>query len=161
MAGGLLFVTQTAPYATGPAGVHGVLGQAERALAQLASLHDLSATAVADVRQLDQTALDDTRVLALFTIGETPWSAEQRTVILSRLRAGDLGIVAIHAATDSCYAWPEYGALVGARFDGHPWTQDFTVDVCEPDHPACTMLGAEWSWHDEVYQFRDLRADAR
>jgi hypothetical protein len=156
-----LFVTQVAPYTTGPAGVHGVLGQAERAIAELAGLHGLTATAVSDVRRLDQSALRDARILALFTIGETPWTARQRAAIMSHLRAGELGIVAIHAATDSCYGWPEYGALVGARFDGHPWTQTVTLDVCETDHPACSMLGTEWQWHDEVYQFRDLRADAR
>ena len=31
----------------------------------------------------------------------------------------------------------------------------------EEDRTACAHLGAEWCWHDEVYQFRDLRADAR
>jgi uncharacterized protein len=28
-------------------------------------------------------------------------------------------------------------------------------------HPACGHLGAVWRWHVEVYQFRDLRPDAR
>ena len=28
-------------------------------------------------------------------------------------------------------------------------------------HPACAHLGDEWEWHDEVYQFRDLRPDAQ
>ncbi len=154
-------MTQAAPYADGPAGVHGVLDQAERALAQLASSQGLRATISCDVRRLDHDAIRDARVLALFTIGETPWSARQRAEIASRVRSGDLGIMAIHAATDSCYGWPEYGALVGARFDGHPWTQTVTLDVCEPAHPACAALGAAWRWHDEVYQFRDLRADAR
>ncbi len=80
---------------------------------------------------------------------------------MAQLRAGELGVVAIHSATDSCYGWPEYGAIVGARFDGHPWTQTVALDIPEPDHPACSTLGREWRWHDEVYQFRDLRADAR
>ena len=48
----------------------------------------------------------------------------------------------IHSATDSCYGWDDYGALVGARFDGHPWTQTFTADVLDPSHPACAHLGA-------------------
>jgi type 1 glutamine amidotransferase len=77
------------------------------------------------------------------------------------VRAGALGVLAIHSATDSCYAWDHYGRLVGARFDGQPWTQTFTADVVDPAHPACAHLGAEWTWHDEVYQFRDLRPDAR
>jgi type 1 glutamine amidotransferase len=113
------------------------------------------------VRALDASSLRDTRALALFTIGETPWSAEQRAVILERVRAGALSVVAIHSATDSCYDWDDYGALVGARFDGHPWTQSFTAEVLDHGHPACAHLGDAWPWHDEVYQFRDLRTDAR
>jgi type 1 glutamine amidotransferase len=157
----LLFVTQVAPYVDGPAGVHGVLDQAAVGVAQVAELHGLRAIRVDDVRAIPSGALEGARALALFTIGETPWSEPQRAVILDRLRAGDLAVVAIHSATDACYAWDEYGAVVGARFDGHPWTQDVVLDVLEPDHPATAHLGGTWAWRDEVYQFRDLRADAR
>jgi type 1 glutamine amidotransferase len=157
----LLFVTQVAPYADGPAGVHGVLDQAAVAIAQLAELQGLEPRRVDDVRTLPDAGIRNARVLALFTIGETPWSDSQRAVILDRVRAGALSIVAIHSATDACYEWDDYGALVGARFDGHPWTQTFTADVLDPSHPACAHLGAAWEWHDEVYQFRDLRPDAQ
>jgi type 1 glutamine amidotransferase len=156
----LLFVAQVAPYRDGPAGVHSVLDQAAVAILQLAELQELEARRVDDVRRLDVEAIDDARVLALFTIGETPWSVDQRTAIMDRVRAGTLGVVAIHSATDSCYGWDEYGSLVGARFDGHPWTQTFTADVLDLAHPACAHLGLDWTWHDEVYQFRDLRPDA-
>jgi type 1 glutamine amidotransferase len=157
----LLFVTQVAPYHDGPAGVHGVLDQAAVGVAQIAELHALAAERVDDVRELDARALEDARALALFTIGETPWSDEQRSSILRRVRAGDLALLAIHSATDSCYGWDDYGRLVGARFDGHPWTQEVDLEVLEPEHPATRHLGDSWRWHDEVYQFRDLRPDAR
>jgi uncharacterized protein len=157
----LLFVTQVAPYHDGPAGVHGVLDQAAVGVAQVAELHGLASRRVDDVRELDSSALTGARALALFTIGETPWSAEQRAAIVDGVRVGRLAVLAIHSATDACYGWPEYGALVGARFDGHPWTQDVDLDVVEPDHPATSHLGSSWHWHDEVYQFRDLRPDAR
>jgi type 1 glutamine amidotransferase len=157
----LLFVTQVAPYRDGPAGVHGVLDQAATGVAQVAELHGLTPRRIDDVRTVDAAALGEARALALFTIGETPWSAEQRAAIVDGLRAGRLSLLAIHSATDSCYSWDDYGTLVGARFDGHPWTQTFTAEVLEPAHPACAHLGSEWTWHDEVYQFRDLRPDAR
>ena len=157
----LLFVTQVAPYATGPAGVHGVLDQAAVGVAQIAELHRLRAQRVDDVRGLDPNALHEARALALFTIGETPWNGAQRSAILERLRAGELAVLAIHSATDSCYGWSDYGRVVGARFDGHPWTQDVELEVVEPDHPATRHLGSTWRWHDEVYQFRGLRPDAR
>jgi type 1 glutamine amidotransferase len=157
----LLFVTQVAPYADGPAGVHGVLDQAAVGVAQIAELHGLEPHRIDDVRTLPDAGIRNARTLALFTIGETPWSDSQRAVILDRVRAGALSILAIHSATDSCYEWDDYGALVGARFDGHPWTQTFRADVLDPSHPACAHLGDAWEWHDEVYQFRDLRPDAQ
>jgi uncharacterized protein len=160
MAGSLLFVTQVAPYRDGPAGVHGVLDQAAVGVAQVAEMHGLVPQRVDDVRTVSVDEVGSARALALFTIGETPWSAGQRAAIAGNLRAGRLAICSIHSATDSCYGWDEYGALVGARFDGHPWTQTFTADVLDASHPACAHLGSEWRWHDEVYQFGDLRPDA-
>lgn len=159
--GTLLFVTQVAPYADGPAGVHGVLDQAAVGVGEIAELHGLRALRVDDVRDLTTDALETARVISLFTIGETPWSDEQRATIVGRLRTGELAVLAIHSATDSCYGWADYGAVVGARFDGHPWTQEVDLEVVEPDHPATRHLHSRWRWRDEVYQFRDLRSDAR
>jgi type 1 glutamine amidotransferase len=157
----LLVVTQVAPYVDGPAGVHGVLDQAAVGIAECGELVGLSPARVDDVRGLPERILEEARMLALFTIGETPWSEEQRATISRRVREEALAVVAIHSATDSCYRWPEYRRLVGARFDGHPWTQTVDLEVVEPNHPATRHLGAEWRWHDEVYQFRELRPDAR
>jgi uncharacterized protein len=157
----LLFVTQAAPYTSGPAGVHGVLDQAAAGVAQVAEINGLSARRVDDVRVLDDSDLHRARAIALFTIGETPWTRAQRALIVDGLRAGDMSVVAIHSATDACYEWRDYGMVVGARFDGHPWTQTVTLDVLDPQHPATAHLGNAWEWHDEVYQFRDLRHDAR
>jgi type 1 glutamine amidotransferase len=161
MAESLLFVTQVAPYRDGPAGVHGVLDQAAVGVAQVAEMNGLAAQRVDDVRDLPLDAIHEARALALFTIGETPWSTDQQAAILECVRARRLALCSIHSATDSCYSWDAYGALVGARFDGHPWTQSFTADVLDPQHPACAHLGPAWHWHDEVYQFRDLRPDAQ
>src|SRR6185295_12438812 len=89
----LLFVTQVAPYRDGPAGVHGVLDQAAIGVAQVAELCGLEPTRVDDVRTLVDSAVHDARALALFTIGETPWSAEQRTAILECVRSGSLAVL--------------------------------------------------------------------
>lgn len=157
----LIYVTQVAPYRDGPAGVHGVLDQSAIALAELAENAGLVYRHIRDVRDLPSDDLTSARVVVLFTIGETPWDDVQRVTLIDSLRDGRSGVMAIHAATDSCYGWDDYELLVGARFNGHPWTQDFTLDVCDPAHPAVAHLGPTWAWHDEVYQFRDLRPDAR
>jgi type 1 glutamine amidotransferase len=157
----LLHVTQVSPYRDGPAGVHGVLDQSAVALAQLAGSAGLDGRRVTDVRHLGPDELAAARVVALFTIGETPWSPDQRDVLLEGVRSGRTALVAIHSATDSCHGWDAYGRLVGARFDGHPWTRTCTLDVVDPTHPAVAHLGETWRWHDEVYTFRELRPDAR
>ncbi len=157
----LLYVTQVAPYRDGPAGVHGVLDQSATAIAQLAEAAGLAFHRVTDVRTLDPAELATARVVALFTIGETPWSVAQQRALLDGTRSGRISVLAVHSATDCCYTWDDYGLLVGARFDGHPWTQWCTLDVVEPAHPAVAHLGSTWHWHDEVYRFRDLRPDAQ
>ena len=157
----LLYETQVAPYQNGPAGAHGVLEQSALAVYELADLAGLTPRRVSDVRQVSAADLAAARAVGLFTIGETPWSDLQRAVLLDGVRSGRTAVVAIHAATDSCYSWEDYGQLVGARFDGHPWTQDVTLDVVDQDHPATRHLGPSWPWRDEVYMFRDLRPDAR
>jgi type 1 glutamine amidotransferase len=157
----LLYVTQVAPYRHGPAGVHGVLDQSSRAWAQLAESAGLDFRRVEDVRAVEAPTVAAARVVALFTIGETPWAPDQRAALLEGVRTGSTSVVAVHSATDACYGWEEYGSLVGARFDGHPWTQWCTLEVVESAHPAVSHLGPTWHWRDEVYRFRDLRPDAR
>jgi uncharacterized protein len=156
----MLIVTQVAPYVDGPAGVHGTLPQAMTALVELADLAGLTPLPVADVRDISPDLLAAGGVLALFTIGETPWSSEQKEAAYAAWRNGSLRVLGIHSATDASHTWPEYGTMLGARFDGHPWTQDFAIDVVQTRHPATAHLHAPWPWHDEVYLFRELRPDA-
>ncbi len=132
----MLIVTQVAPYADGPAGVHGVLGQAATALQELATMTGLDPTVATDVADISPDRLAGARVLALFTIGETPWSPAQKEAITTSWRQGQLRILGIHSATDANHLWPEYGTMLGARFDGHPWTQDFAIDVIDATHTA-------------------------
>ena len=141
----MLIVTQVAPYADGPAGVHGVLGQAATGLRELAGLAGLSPTVVTDVADVSPGDLAAARVLALFTIGEIPWSEDQKSEAHRSWRAGGLRILGVHSATDANHRWPEYGAMLGARFDGHPWTQDFAIDVVESDHPSTAHLAPDGS----------------
>ncbi len=85
----MYILTQVAPYADGPAGVHGVLGQATTALAELAELSGLVPVVVNDVADLPAAALRQPCVLALFTIGETPFTDDQRTAVEAAWRGGD------------------------------------------------------------------------
>jgi type 1 glutamine amidotransferase len=164
----LLFVDQVAPYSPtapyhrgyGLAGVHGVLSQAWSAARQIADVVGLRAVHVEDVRDLEVDALESCRAVVLFTIGETPWSIVQRDRLTSRLREGRTAVIFLHSALDACLEWDDYGRVAGARFDGHPWTQEFVAAV-DVDHPSTAHLGTTWRCVDEVYTFRGLRPDAR
>jgi uncharacterized protein len=70
------------------------------------------------------------------------------------------GYIGIHAATDCCYEWAEYGKMVNGFFDGHPWTADVHVSVkVEPGqekHPLVAMFeGKNVEFPEEIYQFKD------
>jgi len=156
----MVVLTEVAPYVGGPAGVHGVLEQAAVALCELGAMADLEPRHVRRSADLEPSDLE-AGVLALFTIGETPFSADQRAAIATGWRAGRLGVLGVHSASDACHTWEDYGRVLGARFDGHPWTQSFDIDVVDRAHPATEALPAPWPWRDEVYLFADLRPDAR
>lgn len=160
----LLYVSEVAPYAgtpPAPAGVHRSLAAAGVLLEEIASLLGLGFETSSRVTSLSIQQLQAARILALFTIGETPWNAEQRRLIEARYRSGDLGVVGLHAATDSAYGWPAFGEMLGARFNGHPITGQLSISVVDARHPATAHLTPPWKFHEELYIFRELVPDAR
>lgn len=64
------------------------------------------------------------------------------------------GYAGIHAASDTEYAWPWYGGLVGAYFARHPRIQSATQIVENRTHPSTAHLQATWTRTDEWYDFR-------
>ena len=88
--------------------------------------------------------------------------ARQRDEMLKKSFAqfvqGGGGLAVIHAGVASFRDWPEFGNLVGARFDNHPWGAGSTVvlRVEEPSHPLMAAF-KELSFlvTDEIYQVMD------
>lgn len=95
------------------------------------------------------------------TTGELPITDAGKTGMMAWLRSGK-GFVGIHSATDTLYHWPEYGAMIGGYFNGHPWHQEVVIRVEDPHSPATQGLGASFKIRDEIYQFRNWsRQDKR
>jgi len=162
----LLYLADVSPYVAADgrhsaAGVHQSLGSAMVAFEEIAGLCGLDFRGVTRVRDATPELLSGARVLALFTIGETPWDPMQRRIVEERAASGALGIVGVHAATDAAYGWPKYGELLGARFDGHPVTGDLPITVIDGRHPATAHLPSPWRFKEELYLFRDLTPDAK
>jgi type 1 glutamine amidotransferase len=87
------------------------------------------------------------------TTGELPLDDEQKAALLSFVRDDGKGFVGIHSALDTLYKWPEYGELIGAWFDQHPWgVFDAPVIVEDPKFPAMRAFPREFTIHDEIYQ---------
>jgi uncharacterized protein len=161
-----VFVTDVSPYrdAAGEAslaGAHHSLPSAVTTAAQIAQLHGLSFRHVTQVRDLTVSDLNRAQLLMLFTIGETGWPDEQRSVIEHRVRRGGLGFVGMHSASDSAYSWPAHGEFIGARFAGHPVTGTLPVLVLDNAHPATRHLPRRWHFNEEFYLFSDLAEDRR
>jgi uncharacterized protein len=160
----LVYLADVAPYRAGEAvqlaGVHQSLASAARACREIAHVHGLGYLLAESVEELTPAVLARARVLALFTIGETPWSEEQRDLIESRVGSGRTGLLGLHSATDSAYGWAQFGELLGARFAGHPVTADLPISVVGPVHPATAHLPSPWSFREELYLFDGLVPDA-
>jgi hypothetical protein len=81
-----------------------------------------------DVSLLNASSLATFDAVLFFTSGELPVSDSQKSELLQFVRSGR-GFAGVHSATDTFYTWPEYGDLIGARFNGHPWLGIYQVNV--------------------------------
>jgi uncharacterized protein len=91
-----------------------------------------------------------------------PWNLtdEQRRAFLSFVHDDGKGLVAVHAALDANYDWPEYAEMLGGWFDGHPWdTFDAPIVLEDPSFPAVKHLPRAFSKQDEIYQAKAWSRD--
>jgi type 1 glutamine amidotransferase len=135
---------------------HDSIAAARGVMANLsASSGDFSVTATEDLSALSPSALMAYDVLMFaLTSGELPLSIDQRAAMLKFVASGG-GFIGVHSASDTLYEWPEYGELVGAYVKEHPWTQQATVIVEDPSHPATAGLPDRFSILEEFYTFRE------
>ena len=146
----LLYITHSAGYR------HEVLPLSMQILEELgAKAGWFEVTATEDVTGLTARNLEQYAAVVFYTTGEVPISAQQKADLLGFVEGGK-GFVGIHSATDTFYEWPEYGRLIRAYFDQHPWHQEVTIRVEDREHPATRHLGAEFRITDEIYQFKDF-----
>src|SRR5690349_11651124 len=87
-----------------------------------------------------------------YTTGDLPLSEAQREALFAFVKGGG-GFAGAHCATDTFPSIPEYGEMIGARFDGHPWHERVHVKVEDPTHAAARWFDASKGVDDEIYQF--------
>jgi uncharacterized protein len=97
--------------------------------------------------------LDYFDAIYLLTTGELPLDDSQKADLLSFVREDGKGIIGGHTAIDTFYKWPEWGEMMGAWFDKHPWnTFEAPVIVEDRKSPITSGFAPTFSIRDEIYQ---------
>lgn len=134
---------------------HDSIAAARRMMTAFASTGEITVTMSDDVAAVSSGSLSNHDVLFFaLTSGDLPFSSEQREAILAFVARGG-GVLGAHSATDTLYNWPDYGTLIGAYFQEHPWTQRATVIVEDTAHPSTASAGERFAIEEEFYTFRD------
>ena len=117
----------------------------------------IAAGAGGDFNVHDLTYFD---AIFFFGVREIDLSTAGRGDLLAFVRDDGKGFVAAHSAATAFFSWPEFGDLLGGRFDEHPWNiADATVVVDDASFPAMRHLPVRWRVHDELYQLKDFSRD--
>jgi uncharacterized protein len=117
-------------------------------------------TGIASGEQFNVRNLNDFDAIFFFGVREIDLTAEQRADLLSFVRDDGKGFVAAHSAATAFFSWPEFGEMLGGRFDEHPWgIADGTVVVDDPSFPAMRHLPPRIVFRDELYQLKDFSRD--
>jgi type 1 glutamine amidotransferase len=134
---------------------NGELSLVEKTLIELGKkTGDWEAVCTQDSREaITAENLKNFDAVFFYTTGELPISDVQKADLLAFVRSGK-GFAGSHSATDTFYKWKEYGELIGAYFDGHPWHQKINVIVEDKTNPATKGLGDSFQITDEIYQFK-------
>ena len=104
--------------------------------------------------------LDYFDAIFFFGVREIDLLPEQRADLLSFVKDDGKGFVAAHSAATAFFSWPEFGEMLGGRFDEHPWNViDGTVVVDDATFPAMRHLPQSKIFHDELYQIKDFSRD--
>lgn len=99
---------------------------------------------------------------AIFFYGqrEIPLTQEQMTDLVAFVKDDGKGFVAAHTSFNAFARFPEFGEMLGARYDGHPWGQvEGTVVVVDPEFPGMKGFPPAFKFRDEFIQVKDFSWD--
>jgi type 1 glutamine amidotransferase len=97
---------------------------------------------------------------AIFFMGhrEVPLEDSQKAELLKFVSEGH-GFVAAHVGLTALESWPEFGEMLGGRFDQHPIVGPGTIINESPNFPATKHFPASFPFNDEFYQPKNLSRD--
>jgi type 1 glutamine amidotransferase len=117
-------------------------------------------TGIATGEEFNVRNLNYFDAIFFFGVREIDLSLEQRADLVSFIKDDGKGFVAAHSAATAFFSWPEFGEMLGGRFDEHPWDiADGTVVVDDSQFPAMQHLPKAMVFRDELYQMKDFSRD--
>lgn len=145
-----------------------IMGRKTRAFEAVLAEVDDSLFEPANLKQFDAIVLNNTNEEIFLPEDFSTLPPEEQTKARRRDETlkksfsdfvqGGGGLAVIHAGVASFRDWPEFGDIVGARFDNHPWGAGSTVvlRVEEPDHPLTAAFKEPYFVvTDEIYQVKE------
>ena len=130
---------------------------------QLITKHPITfpaGTGIATGEQFNVRNLNYFDAIFFFGVREIDLSPQQRADLLSFVKEDGKGFVAAHSAATAFFSWPEFGEMLGGRFDEHPWgIAEGTVIVDDPTFPAMRHMPRSKVFRDELYQIKDFSRD--
>src|SRR5215510_4030518 len=117
-------------------------------------------TGIASGEQFLARNLNYFDAIFFFGVREIDLDQQQREDLLKFVRDDGKGFVATHAGATAFFSWPEFGDMLGARFDEHPWNiTEATVIVEDRASSISRHLPATFAVSDEHYQLKDFSRD--
>jgi hypothetical protein len=114
-------------------------------------------TGIASGEQFLARNLDYFDAIFFFGVREIDLDPQQRADLLRFVRDDGKGFVSTHAGATAFFSWPEFGDMVGSRFDEHPWgISEATVIVEDRTSPITRHLPASFPVTDEHYQLKEF-----
>ncbi|HEY5908511.1 MAG TPA: ThuA domain-containing protein [Vicinamibacteria bacterium] len=117
-------------------------------------------TGIATGESFQARNLDHFDAIFFFGVREIDLTPQQRADLMSFVKDDGKGFVAAHSAITAFFSWPEFGEMIGGRFDEHPWgITDATVVVEDPQFPAMRGFPVVSIFNDEHYQLKEFSRD--
>jgi hypothetical protein len=96
---------------------------------------------------------------AIFFYGqrEIPLTQQQMTDLIAFVKDDGKGFVAAHTSFNAFARFPEFGEMLGATYDGHPWGGvEGPVLVLDPAFPGMNEFPPVFTFRDEFIQVKDF-----
>ena len=160
----ILVITQSAGFRHQPVNRAGKeTCQVERVLAEIGKQSGVFTTVNSQnaIQSITRENLKQFDGIFFYTTGMLLPAGDPRDALMEFIQSGK-GFVGAHSAADTFKKYDGYVKMINGTFAGHPWNAGGTNGFLnhESSHPTVAMLGKEFMWKDEIYQYNNFDPNA-